>query len=180
MGNKIKSLRELFARLPANGRVRHLLRNFNLGMVGGKPPSVHKLALELGVDVYLIELPRNVRGRLVTDTFSDSGYAVEINRADDVRVRRWTLLHELVHFLIHRPDDPFAPALNRANGSHLYLAHELKQEAEANEFAEALVFGDGALEAALGLFGEDLHELARHFGVTRSVMQIALKKRGGQ
>lgn len=176
MVRTIRPLRELFARLPSDGKVRHELRRFNLQMTGGKPPSAKGLAEALGLDVYLVDLPAACRGRLEVDTFAESGFRIEINRRDGVRVRRWTVLHEVMHFLLHRRDDPFAPSLHRAGLGHFYDQGELIEEREANTFVEARVFGDGALEGAVGLFGKDIGRLAAHFGVTTLAVEIALKK----
>ena len=174
----IRSLRELFARIPSSeGRVRHLLRNFNFGMVkDGRMPSVRDLAIQLGFDVLLCEMPRSERGRLVKDGFSENGYRIEVNSADDVRTRRWTVLHEIVHWLLHRDDDVFAFDKFRAGKMHFYDADQLREEREANEFAEALIFGDGALDAAIGLWGDDLEQLAKYFGVSKQTLGIALNK----
>ncbi len=177
MGKVIGSLRELFRRLPPDGSTRHLLRSFNLGMSGrGSPPSVKELAENLGFDVYLVDLPNEIRGRLIADPFSENGYSIEVNRNDSVVVRRWTVLHEIMHFLLHRNDDPFAPAMHRAGAEHFYDREEQQQERDANLSVEALIFGDGALEAAISLFGRDIAALCKHFGVSSRVMEISLAK----
>ena len=176
MKKRIITIRDLFSRLPSDGEIRHLLRNFNAGMGGrGRVPSAKALAQAMGFEVYLVDMTPNQRGRLVADAFAKNGYAIEINKNDEVVVQRWTLLHEIMHFLLHRTDDPFAPALNRAGGMHFYDAHEKQQEREANEAVEALVFGDGALKFALGLHGENERILAKQFGVSVRALQIAVK-----
>lgn len=173
----IKSLRELFLRLPADGHIRHELRGFNLGMMGGsRLPSVLELSQRLGYDVVLTKLRKGQRGRLVQDAFAASGYSIEVNEDDDTVTRRWTVLHELIHALIHPRHDPFAAEQYRAGPSHFYMEDELEEEREANSFAEALVFGDGALEAGVSLIGRDIEKLARHFGVSARTMAIALQK----
>ena len=178
--NKFRSLRELFAKLPEDGKLRHLIRNFNLRMSGGAKnnlPSARDLATELGFDVRLVEMTMSQRGRLIRDTFAGSGYAIEVNQRDDVLTRRWTVLHELMHAFLHRRDDPFAPDQYRAGKNHFYLAEELVEEREVNESVEAIIFGDGALEAAVSLFGDDKPLIARHFGVSEKTLEIALRKR---
>jgi Zn-dependent peptidase ImmA (M78 family) len=148
-----------------------------MGMMGGERlPSVKVLAEELGFDVSLELLPSGVRGRLERDPFAQNGYRIVVNSADDVIVRRWTVLHELVHYFLHRRDDPFAAALHRAGSGYFYDEDELKEEREANEFTEALVFGDGRLEAAVGLWGSDTERLSRYLGVSEAAVKIALKK----
>lgn len=175
--DKIRNLREIFRRMPENAEFRHLLRNFNWGMCGrGSPPSVKALAEQMGFDVVLSDLPRNIRGRLTTDPFAVNGYAIEVNRRDDVTVRRWTVLHEMMHFLLHKPDDPFAFDMHRAGGGHFYDQDQMRQERDANASVEGLVFGDGALKAAISLHGENKERLCRHFGVSEKTLEIALSK----
>jgi Zn-dependent peptidase ImmA (M78 family) len=173
----MKSLRELFQRLPADGKALHELRSFNLGMMGGGViPSAHQLAQRLGFDVYLVNLSKGQRGKLEVDTFAANGYRIEVNINDDVRTRRWTVLHEIMHFFLHPRNDPFAQPVFRAGREHFYDLHEGKEENEANAFVEALVFGDSALYAARSLHGNDLKVLADRFGVSVPTIQRALKK----
>ena len=48
MATRLKSIRELFGRMSADGKTRHILRTFNLGMMGGVTlPSARALAEEL-------------------------------------------------------------------------------------------------------------------------------------
>ena len=176
----IRTIRDLLARMPADGEVRHALRQFNMApKAGGKVPSVKALAVKLGFDVELCDLPRGVSGRLVTDPFSENGYRIEVNRNDDRLKQRWTVLHEIAHYFLHsRGLDPFAPEPHRAGTGHFYLQHEEVQEREANAFVAALVFGDGALEAAVSLHGEDPNILSTHFGFSPLAVSIALRQIG--
>lgn len=73
----MRTFRELFSRLPLDGRLRHDLRTFNLAPArNGKATSVKELAQRLGLDVILVDLPKHMGGRLVADAFSESGYAI--------------------------------------------------------------------------------------------------------
>jgi len=174
----MRALRDLFKKLPGDGRLRHVLRNFNLRMVGNGPiPSVKVLAETLGLDVYEVDLPRHVRGRLQQDPFAEAGYRIEVNMHDNVVVRRTTVLHELMHFFLHPKDDVFATQY-RAGRDHFYLSDELAEEREANEALMVLLFGDGALEAAIGLYGQDREKLAKHFGAPTTLVDRALQTFG--
>lgn len=174
---KMKTFRELLSRLPEDGEVRHAFRNFNFGMSdGGALPSAAGLARLLGFDVVLVPLPANVRGRLVADTFADRGFRIEVNQADDVRTRRWTVLHELMHAFLHFREDPLADPQYRAGGRHFYLADEQEEEREANAFVEALIFGENALVAARTMFGDNEEDLAKKFGVSIPTLRNALRK----
>lgn len=181
---QIQSIRDVFAKAAgrANGDVRHKLRNFNFGMSSSDCaiPSVKALAESLGISISEENLPRNVRGYLAPDTWAESGYRIVTNSKDDITTKRFTVLHEIGHWLLHPRGDFLAADVNRASldadVTHLYDETEVRQEREANEFAEALIFGDGALEAALTLYGEDKAKLCRHFGVGEKTLEIALRK----
>jgi hypothetical protein len=172
------TFRELMARLPPDGRTRRALRTFNLApKAGGKVPSVKALAEDLGFAVALVPLPPGRAGRLVADPFSDNGWRIEVNSADDRLRQRWTVLHELGHYFLHVDrNDPLAAGKQRDTGNYFYLANEQHEEREANDFAEALVFGENALLAAVTLHGRDPAVLSRYFGVPKSAVCIALKK----
>ena len=170
----MKSLPQLFKRMPSDGKARYELRRFNLGMGGtGKIPSVQQLASRLGFDVYLVDMPKSERGRLDSDPFAESGYRIEVNANDDVKTRRWSVLHELMHFYLHPSADIFAAKHRSGDFGHFYDSQEVMQEREANNAVEALIFGDGALEAALSLYGDDNLKIARHFGTSLVTVTIA-------
>lgn len=175
----MKSLRQLFHRLPpdADGYMRDALRTFNLAPgKNGKAVSVKALAENLGLDVYQVDLPRGMAGRLVSDPFAESGYAIEVNRRHGVRSRRFTVLHEIGHYLLHaNKTDPLADPAFLDRGSDAFY-FDLTEEKEANAVADVLLFGDGALEAAASLFGSDVNKLADFFGVTEKMIQVAMKK----
>jgi hypothetical protein len=173
----MRTLRDLFRRLPPDGRLLHALRNFNLAPFrSGKAVSVKHLAEQLGLDVHQVDLPRGMAGRLVSDPFSDSGYAVEINRSHDVRSRRFTLLHEIGHFLLHIDrSDPLADPMLLSRSDEEFYFDQIK-EREANDFADVLLFGDGALSAAFSLFDRDVEKTANYFGVTDRMIEVALSK----
>lgn len=59
---------------------------------------------------------------------------------------------------------------------HFYDLKEQLEEKEANLVVEALVFGEGALHGAIGLYGEDEKSLCRHFGVNPVSLHIALNR----
>ncbi|WP_147094933.1 ImmA/IrrE family metallo-endopeptidase [Roseovarius sp. TE539] len=173
----MRSLRDLFAKLPADGVLRHALRQFNLapGRLG-KAVSVRELAESLGLDVYQVELPKGMAGRLVSDPFSDSGYAIEVNRQHSVLSRRYTVLHEIGHFLLHADvTDPLADAMLLSRSDDEFYFNQ-SQEWEANNVADVLLFGDGALAAAVSLHRGDVKKLAKYFGVTENMIRVAMRK----
>ncbi|GEM_PF-2508520 len=179
------TLKEIFRRLPSDGKVRHILRQFNLApKTNARAASVKKLAEDLGFDVQRKRLPKGMAGRLVPDPFSDNGYCIEVNEADSIQRQRWTVLHEIGHYFLHTNDNlPFAPEKLRERGAingiaPFYSFEEDIEEREADEFAAALLFDGGALAAAFSLLGGDEIKLAKHFGVSPNAIKIAVRQFG--
>lgn len=177
MSKSMRSIREILSRLPINGDVRHKLRNFNMmPRVSSEAASVKLLAESFGIDVRMVALKKGMAGRLVQDPFSDSGYCIEVNQYHDVRSRRFTVLHELGHYFLHaQKNDPFAMPMHLSRREDEFYFDQ-KSETEANDFADVLLFGDGALEAAWTLYQGKLDHIAHYFGVSENMIKIALKK----
>lgn len=177
----MRSLRDIFAKLPADGQIRHELRRFNLSpAVDRKAKSVKDLAISLGFNVdRRLDLPKGMNGRLVKDAFSENGYCVEVNGRLSVEAQRWAVLHELGHFYLHAEHEDFLDEIRHYDPSEFntfYRSDQKKEEREANQFAEVLLFGDGALEAANTLYRGNLERMCHHFGVTENVLRIAMKR----
>jgi len=168
-------VRQVVAALPTDGEIRHKIRRFTLNpRVEGRARSVRAFAEDVGLSVYEVNLHWGVNGRLVSDPFSDTGYAIEINKALSVEAKRFAVLHEMGHFFRHTEDrDELSDDLYFDLSDSAFYVDEIK-EREANEFAEALLFGGGQLAAAVGLVGANVDRLAKYFGVTKKVVQIAL------
>jgi len=69
------------------------------------PVDVEKLAAQLGLLVYRSDLSTEIAGKIVRETslLSDySGFAVHINMHDNPRRQRFTLAHEIAHYVLHR------------------------------------------------------------------------------
>ena len=61
---------------------------------------------------------------------------------------------------------------------HIYSSDERIEETEANQWLDALVFGDGALSGVIVSLGRDVHLLSRHFGFSEQVIKFAMVRRG--
>ncbi|AQS48822.1 hypothetical protein BMG03_14245 [Thioclava nitratireducens] len=173
----MKSLRDIFKRLPQSGEHRHLLRNFNFApSIDGKAKSVRVLAEALGFDVVRTPLPRRMAGRLVQDAFAPNGYRIEVNSEQSVTAQRFAVLHEIGHYYLHADHtDPLGAVAYLDRSESMFYA-DPKEEREANQFAATLLFGDGALEAARSLHGNDVPKLAHYFGVSERTIEIAMKQ----
>ena len=65
----------------------------------GAPVDLADFADSIGVDVKYSELPRDVYGMI--KPIGEQSYGIKVRSADPPRRRRFTLAHELAHYLLH-------------------------------------------------------------------------------
>src|SRR3954466_13405647 len=106
------------------------------------PVDVDQLAGKLGIKVNYKHFPREVAGELVR--VGDDEYEVNISNTDPRTRQRFTLAHELGHYVYHRHligdgvnDDRAYRTTTRAE--HYNPRIGPKQETEANRFAASLL-----------------------------------------
>ncbi|MDJ1008750.1 MAG: ImmA/IrrE family metallo-endopeptidase [Paracoccaceae bacterium] len=150
-------------------------------MNDGQPPSVGSLASALGFEVEFTDLPNGISGYLTDEPFAPKGKKIVINANHRRTRQRWTALHEIAHYYLHpRYTDPLEPEAHRAGVTsvdHFYATdEELIEEREANEWVEAIVFEQSALQAAVSMHGDDLQAIAWKFGVSVEALKIRLRK----
>ena len=147
------------------------------GMLGlGDEPAVElnqRFESEAGLRIfYLDRLPRNLAAFLL---WSDElGACVAVNRAHPVERQRWSLTHELGHFL---RDRELGDVLE--DGDSLQQPAELFPEAFTKEFLlpTAGVRKRFTERCRSGKFTPvDLHALARTFGVSFQAMALRLEE----
>lgn len=137
------------------------------------PVKLAALASSLGVRVVASTLPAGISGEIRPS--NDGACVISINRHDSPRRQRFTVAHELAHFLLHRDqigsgikDD----ALYRSGLSDT-------REAEANRLAAEILMPIGLVHKMLqergGIPTEDVVAgLAVEFGVSDAAMRIRL------
>ena len=173
------TFRQLLETVPAKDR--HALRQFNFQNGDERPPSVRELAIKLGFDVEEQNLPPSVSGFIEEDTWAEKGWKIVVNASHGNLRKRFTVLHEMAHYYLgHTNELEFQPSRHRATGDSfdkVYDQSEMKDERDANAWAEAVVFGQNALESAIGLYGNNTELLMRHFGVSEAVLKTAIRNR---
>jgi len=135
------------------------------------PIKLSALARDLGLRVVASTLPSGISGEIrpVLD-----GYQISVNRHDSTRRQRFTVAHEISHFLLHRDqigDGITDDVLYRSSLSD-------SREAEANRLAADIILPREALAARLAetpLAGDELvAALAAEFQVSEVAMKIRL------
>lgn len=139
------------------------------------PVRIGALAKSMGVRLSAATLKAGISGEIRPDPTAPSNFAIRINRHDSEYRQRFTVAHELAHFLLHRDqigngivDD----VLYRSSLSD-------RREAEANRLAADLLMPDHLVEdwldraRALGVVDIPLY-LAERFEVSEAAMRIRL------
>ena len=139
------------------------------------PVKLAPLARALGVKLRASTLPAGISGEIRPDEERPGCFAVRVNRHDSPRRQRFTIAHELSHFLIHRDeigDGITDDVLYRSGISD-------SREAQANRLAADLLMPQALMttyvQQARALNIEDIPAyLAQLFEVSEAAMKIRL------
>lgn len=154
-------------RLPASQR------DVILAAQRDRPVRVGEIARAFGVPVRSSTLPAGISGEIRP---CGGTFEIKVNRHDSRGRQRFTVAHELAHFLLHRDqigsgvsDD----ALYRSSLSDT-------REAEANRLAADILMPRDAVSAEFersnGTLEERIQKLAELFGVSEAAMAIRLEQ----
>lgn len=139
----------------------------------GPPVSVHAIAADLGLKVYRVRnWPDSISGQILLDQRrgGTSGYAIFTNADHALTRRRFTIAHEIAHFVLHRGligDGIEHDALYRSG-----LSSPI--EVQANKQAADILMPWHLVNRAIFEGMRDLDGLASKFQVSRSAMAIRL------
>lgn len=134
------------------------------------PINVVSLAERLGLNVWEEEMPDDISGKIIKD-FVNGGsahYSIIVNEKHALVRQRFTVAHEIGHFLLHRQeigDGLTDDALYRSGLSTL-------QEVQANKMAADILMPFPLIEEALKSGVRTLGDLAEYFQVSRQAMGI--------
>ncbi|MCD7060278.1 ImmA/IrrE family metallo-endopeptidase [Pelagibacterium xiamenense] len=140
-----------------------------------QPVRLGALAEELGLEVRLATLKPGISGEIKKSETAPSGYLIRINRHEKRERQRFTLAHEITHYLLHREKIG-----NGLSDDILYrsrLSDTL--EAEANRGAAEILMPRGKLLERWQEFGnardeETIAALAAEFQVSKQALSIRL------
>ncbi|MDB2552227.1 MAG: ImmA/IrrE family metallo-endopeptidase [Paracoccus sp. (in: a-proteobacteria)] len=114
----------------------------------------------------------------------EDGFRISANRADNYFRQRFTMAHELAHFLLHRDrigaglDDDRAYRSTEV-GAYYNTEISSREEAEANRLA-ATILMPAALVRRECEYSASVDALAKRFQVSRQAMDIRLSTLGIQ
>lgn len=102
------------------------------------PVKLGAIAKQLGLKVMSSTLPTGISGEIRPDATSEAGYAIRVNRHDASTRQRFTVAHEIGHFLLHKDhigDGITDDVLYRSDLTDW-------REAEANKLASDILMPD--------------------------------------
>lgn len=146
-----------------------------IGRLSKWPPPimVGEIARELHLRVNRHSLGEHISGQIIRDpNVSISGFKILINSDMHVHRQRFSLAHEIAHYVLHRDliedgviDDT------------MYRSMELgsNYEKQANQMASDILMPIRLIKYALKEWGNDVTKLAEGFWVSQQAMEFRLK-----
>lgn len=132
------------------------------------PVDVDGLANALGLKVSYVSLTDHVAGA-ISRTFRGT-YEIKINSQHHRNRRRFTLAHEIAHYILHR--DMIGDGVT---DSKMYRSHlSNRYETQANRLAAEILMPKTLVETIFLHSGGSVEKCAAQFGVSTSAMAIRL------
>lgn len=140
----------------------------------GRPVDLEALVTKLGLKLERRGMDKDMSGALVKT--GPHEYTIHVNALHPETRQRFTIAHELGHYVHHRARLGDGVNDNRAYRTTNTDAHYnprigSKQETEANKFAASLLMPADAVNAMLRQ-GVSIDEMARRLGVSKHAMSI--------
>lgn len=148
----------------------------------GPPVQVERIIRGLGIVLdKTAELDPEISGQI--ERLEDGRYKISVNRNDQRFRQRFTMAHELGHYLFHAEMIEEGVDDNRAYRSspdgkfdNPFIGRQ--EETEANQFAASLLMPTDAVREQWALLNGDPKALARKFQVSETAMRIRLQGLG--
>ncbi|MHA4895776.1 ImmA/IrrE family metallo-endopeptidase [Pedobacter sp. PWIIR3] len=143
------------------------------------PIEPEQCAKRLNVNVHSSQLDDDISGIFVAE---DDVYYIIYNEFENIQRRRFTIAHELGHFLLHKNSKLFVDRKQNAlyRNSNSSTGESIK-EREANAFAAALLMPKSYIEdelAKLSIDDDIIEKLANNFNVSKMAMSFRLSNLG--
>jgi hypothetical protein len=138
------------------------------------PVNVIGIAKELGLNVWeMHSLPANVSGKIFRDPLNGgvSGFSIAVNAVEHPLRKRFTVAHEIAHFVLHRPQlengDLIDDTMYRSGLSSA-------EETAANRLAADILMPFPLIQNLISAGVRDVESLAERFQVSQAAMKIRL------
>jgi|TARA_R110000796_G_scaffold118005_1_gene231278 predicted transcriptional regulator len=136
------------------------------------PINISELAQELGVTVRFEPLEDEVSGSLVKEKRSGA-WVMTVNSLHHPHRQRFTIAHELAHRICHAANsDNFEDKTFFRNGDSNWM------EAEANQFAAALLMPENSFVNYIDNVSAKVEDLANYFQVSSMAVRVRARVLG--
>ena len=137
------------------------------------PINVVGIAGAFGLKVYLDDLEQGISGKIIKDREHGgaSGYSIVINSNEAPNRQRFTIAHEIGHYLLHRDrigDGLTDDALYRSGLSTM-------EEVRANRLAADILMPYDLVERSIKQGVKNVEDLAALFRVSVQAMRVRLE-----
>jgi IrrE N-terminal-like domain len=136
------------------------------------PVDVLAIAQAFGLNVWEESLDRNISGKLFRDPTNggSSGFSVVVNAPDPLNRKRFTVAHEIAHFILHRNQIGDGLSDDTFYRSGLSTA----QEVEANKMAADIIMPYQLIDSLQRNGKISVSDLAQALQVSEVAMMIRL------
>ena len=134
------------------------------------PVDLDKIAHELGLKIYAEQLEDGVFGKLVRDSNVPSGFSIHVNAYDSPARKRFTIAHEISHYILHK--DLINVEIVDMTMYRSMLSSEY--ETQANRLAAEILMPANLVKREFAN-DQDVTSLARKFDVSLAAMEIRLR-----
>jgi IrrE N-terminal-like domain len=138
------------------------------------PVDVVAIATDLGINVWKMDsLPASVSGKIFRDPLNGgrTGFSIAVNAAHSLVRQRFTVAHEIAHFILHRKKlesgDLIDDAMYRSGLSS-------KEETAANRMAADILMPFALIRSLINAGIRDPQSLAAKLQVSLPAMKIRL------
>jgi transcriptional regulator with XRE-family HTH domain len=138
------------------------------------PIDVDALAEQCGAHVITRELESDLSGLVIA---LDEGAVIGINRAQSKQRRRFTVAHELGHYLLDHHDRFHLDFARNAEDGHP-PGYDWRSERAANEFAAQLLMPEHLVHTQFEPLAGSVKRLAKAFEVSELAMSYRLQSLG--
>ncbi len=147
-------------------------------MTDSVPVNLKALCAELGIEYQEVELDSGISGEI--ERVDGEHFRINVNKNDHINRQRFTLAHEIGHYIYHR--DLIGDGLDdnkayRSTNEGRYSNCNVKDhhEVQANSFAASLLMPK---DAVLQHQNKTVSELASLFQVSQAAMRVRLSVLG--
>ena len=138
------------------------------------PVDVIAIAKELGLNVWRMHsLPPSISGKIFRDSLNGgaSGFSIAVNASEGPLRQRFTIAHEIAHFILHRAQ---LEAGDLIDDTMYRSGLSTAEEVAANRLAAQILMPMELIQTLISQGVNEVPSLAARFQVSQAAMKIRL------